>query len=73
MSSVSVSNKNWILKEFNNDDVLFFKENFYLDEITSRLLSIRKIKKDEILSFLNPSINENSFYYMRSERFPTLN
>ena len=56
MSSVSVSNKNWILKEFNNNSVLFFKENFYLDEITSRLLSIRKIKKDEILSFLNPSI-----------------
>ncbi len=56
MSSVSVSNKNWILKDFNNDDVLFFKENFYLDEITSRLLSIRKIKRNEILSFLNPLI-----------------
>ena len=30
--------------------------NFSLDEITSKLLSIRNIKKDEVNSFLNPSI-----------------
>ena len=30
--------------------------NYYLDEITSKLLSIRDIKKEEINSFLNPSI-----------------
>ena len=34
----------------------FIKETFSLDEITSKLLSIRNIKKEEINSFLNPSI-----------------
>ena len=56
MSFLSVSGKNWILKRFNKDDVIFFKDNFLLDEITSKLLAIRKIKKDEIKSFLQPSI-----------------
>ena len=56
MNTLSISGKNWILKEYNPDDIVFFKENFSLDEITSKLLSIRKIKKEEINSFLNPSI-----------------
>ena len=56
MNTLSISGKNWILKEYNPDDLVFFKENFSLDEITSKLLSIRKIKKEEINSFLNPSI-----------------
>ncbi len=56
MNSLSVSNKSWILKKYNPDDVMFFKENYSLDEITSKLLSIRNIKKDEVESFLNPSI-----------------
>ena len=56
MSSLSLSGKNWILKKYNEKDVIFLKENFSLDEITSKLLSIRQIKKDEINSFLNPSI-----------------
>ena len=36
----------------------FLKENYYLDEITARLLSIRNIDKKniELLSFLKPSI-----------------
>ena len=46
MTLSSVSNKSWIFKEYNDQDVLFFKENFSLDEITSKLLSIRKIKKE---------------------------
>ena len=56
MNSLSVSSKNWILKEYNQEDVTFFKDNFFLDEITSKLLSIRNIKKDEVEGFLNPSI-----------------
>ena len=56
MSSLSLSGKNWILKKYNEDDILFIKENFSLDEITSKLLSIRNIKKNEINTFLNPSI-----------------
>ena len=56
MSSLSVSRKHWILKKFDQSDVSSFKENFFLDEITSKLLSIRNIKKEDIKSFLNPSI-----------------
>ena len=56
MNLISVSNKDWILKKYKQDDVIFFKDNYFLDEITSKLLSIRKIKKEEVESFLNPSI-----------------
>ena len=56
MKTLSVSGKNWLLKKYNQDDLSFLKENFFLDEITSKLLSIRKIKKEDIKSFLNPSI-----------------
>ena len=51
MNSLSLSGKSWILKKFNQEDLNFIKDNFSLDEITSKLLSIRKIKKEEINSF----------------------
>ncbi len=56
MNSISVSGKNWILKEFNEDDVLFLKDNYFLSETLSKLLAIRKIKKEEIQIYLDPSI-----------------
>jgi single-stranded-DNA-specific exonuclease len=56
MNSQSVSGKNWISKEFNSDDINFLKTNYFLDEIVAKLLSIRKIKKEEIKFFLDPSI-----------------
>jgi single-stranded-DNA-specific exonuclease len=56
MNSVSISGKNWILRKYNHQDLIYIKDNFSLDEITSKLLSIRSIKKEEIESFLNPSI-----------------
>mgnify|MGYP001336315809 CR=1 FL=1 len=56
MNTLSVSGKKWILKKINKEDLIFIKETFSLDDITSKLLSIRDIKKEEIDSFLNPSI-----------------
>ncbi len=56
MISNSVSNKNWIFKKYNEQDIKFYKENYSLDELTSKLLSIRNIKKEDIQAFLNPSI-----------------
>ena len=53
MNSLSISGKNWILRKYNQKDLTFIKDNFFLDEITSKLLSIRNIKKEEIYSFLN--------------------
>ena len=51
MISNSVSNKNWIFKKYNKQDVLFYKENYSLDELTSKLLSIRNIKKRRCSNF----------------------
>ena len=56
MKSLSVSGKNWILKKYSEEKSNYLKENFFLDEITSKLLSIREIKNNEVNSFLNPSI-----------------
>ena len=56
MNSLSVSGKNWILKKYDQEYSLSLKENFSLDEITSKLLSIRRIEKEHVNSFLNPSI-----------------
>ena len=59
MSLMSVVGKNWIQKEFDLDEIKFIKENFFLDEIVAKLLSIRKIKREEINFFLNPSIKNS--------------
>ena len=56
MSSLSVSGKDWIPKEFSSEDIDFFKTNYFLDEIVAKLLSIRKIKKEEVKFFLKPLI-----------------
>ena len=56
MNELSVSGKNWISKEFNSEDINFYKTNYFLDEIVAKLLSIRKIKKEEVKLFLDPSI-----------------
>ena len=37
MNSLSVSSKNWILRKYNQEDVIFFKDNFFLDEIIFHL------------------------------------
>ena len=56
MSGSSVLGKNWILKNYNHETVNFLKDNFNLSEIISKLLSIRKIKIEEVNLFLNPRI-----------------
>ena len=60
MNSISLSGKSWILSKYNQKDLTFIKENFSLDEITSKLLSIRNIKKEDINSFLNPLIRRKA-------------
>ena len=56
MNALSVGGKTWISKEFSTDDITFYKTNFFLDDIVAKLLSIRKIKKEEIKNFLYPTI-----------------
>ena len=50
MNSLSVSGKTGFQK-YDQEYSLFLKENFSLDEITSKLLSIRRIEKEHVNSF----------------------
>ena len=59
MKSLSVTGKKWILNNFDEEEVKIFKDNFFLDEITARLLSIKKINKENVKNFLNPIIKNN--------------
>jgi hypothetical protein len=34
MNTFSISGKKWILKKYNNEEISFLKNNFFLDEIT---------------------------------------
>ena len=77
MSSVSVTGKNWILKKFDQEKIIYLKDNFSLDEITAKLLVLRNIKKEDIKSFLNPSIknflpNPNTLLDMEKSSLRTL-
>ena len=77
MNSVSVTGKNWIFKKFDQEKIVYLKDNFSLDEITAKLLVLRNIKKEDIDSFLNPSIknflpNPNSLLDMEKSSLRTL-
>ena len=56
MNIVSVNGKNWIFKKFDFSDIKEYSENYLLDEIVSKLLSIRKKNIEDINLFLNPKI-----------------
>ena len=56
MNFNSLTGKSWILKKFDSNDLNYFKDNFFLDEITSKLLAIRKVKKESVKNFLNPTM-----------------
>ncbi len=59
MNDHSLSGKNWVYKKYDSNYVVFLKENYSLDEIVAKLLSIRNINKNYIQSFLKPSIKES--------------
>ena len=56
MNGLSLSGKEWIYRKYDTSYINFLKENYLLDEITAKLLSIRNIDKNYIESFLKPSI-----------------
>ncbi len=58
MSEISLSGKKWIFKKFDNNYTDFLKDNFSLDYITAKLLSIRNIDKKYVQSYLKPSIKD---------------
>jgi len=56
MNYSSVSGKIWHFKKFNNNDLEKYIENYSLNEITARLLAIRKKNIQNIDLFIKPSI-----------------
>ncbi len=77
MNSVSVTGKNWILKKFDQEKITYLKDNYSLDEITAKLLALRNIKREDIESFLKPSIknflpNPNNLLDMEKSSIRTL-
>ena len=77
MNSVSVTGKNWILKKYDQEEIIYLKDNFSLDEITAKLIAIRNIKKEDINSFLNPTIknflpNPNNLLDMNKSSLRTI-
>ncbi len=77
MNSASVTGKSWVLKKFDQEKIIYLKDNFFLDEITARLLVLRNIKKEDINSFLNPSIknflpNPNNLLDMQKSSLRTI-
>ena len=58
MNSKSISGKTWIYKKFDHNYVSFLKESFSLDEVVAQLLSIRNINKNNVKTFLKPSIKD---------------
>ncbi len=58
MSELSILRKSWVYKDYDHNYVSYLKENYSLDEIVAKLLSIRNINKEYVESFLYPSIKE---------------
>ena len=56
MNLESVTGKEWIFKNIDENKIIYLKDNFFLDDITAKLIAIRNIKDEEIKSFLNPTI-----------------
>ena len=52
----SFSGKNWKLAEFDERKSLLISQRYELDEIISKLITIRNIDIEDIASFLNPNI-----------------
>ena len=44
MNYTSVSGKNWVFKKFNSADIKKYSDDYALNEMVAKLLSIRKKK-----------------------------
>ena len=56
MIYTSVLKKNWVLKQYDTKLVEKYCEKYSFDELTSRLLVIKKIEENNFVNFLNPTI-----------------
>ena len=53
----SLQNRRWKLKDFEERNVIYLSQKFNLKYIVAKLLSIRRVDKDYIESFINPNLS----------------
>ncbi len=58
MKYQSITGKEWILSNYNENLALEISQKLGIDNFLSKLLSIRKITVDNCQSYLNPKIKE---------------
>ena len=58
-SSLSLSNKKWKLKKYDERNVIYLAQKYNLKYIVSKLLTIRGVDDESLLAFLNPDINHD--------------
>ena len=56
MNKSSLLGKEWIFKKFDNNEVNFIKENFSLNEILSKIISSKKLNREDLSNYINPII-----------------
>ena len=54
MNDLSISGKDWRYKNYDSNYVSFLKENYSLDEIVAKLISIRNINKEYVKTPIQP-------------------
>ena len=59
MNYKSVTEKNWLFKQYDENYAKKIYETFHFNEILSKIISIRKIELDQIENFINPTIKKN--------------
>jgi len=59
MNYKSVTGKNWLFKQYEENYAKKIYETFHFNEILSKIISIRKIELDQIENFINPTIKKN--------------
>jgi len=59
MNYKSVTGKNWLFKQYEENYAKKIYETFHFNEMLSKIISIRKIELDQIENFINPTIKKN--------------
>ena len=59
MNYKSVTGKNWLFKQYDENYAKKIYETFHFSEILSKIISIKKIELDQIENFINPTIKKS--------------
>ena len=55
----SLTNKKWSLKEQSEKDTEYISQSYEVSPLVAKLLSIRKVNLDDIISYISPSLKKS--------------